>query len=503
MFQNNNFISLHDLSPTALFLWSSPSILSCLGWKPEEVIGVSPFMWVHPDDIPGSRVALKETVMNEIAGTQLFVRIKRKDGTYLQFIVMGIICYHFLFACFTIINEEDDSIQNLNARFIVHSAAMTTLMGSEKEELERISRNHKNMSSTWNAASLDMDLRACLFLNRFTRNLCVMYAAPACELILNIDPNDLLGKPLLLFIRADDLASLVEQADLAKSTATIRHLRFWFQSPNCRQEIPLEAMFLGTADALVIIFRKCLPFRRKQFITNYSSEEYFAGRQRRSNNRSRSYSNVSNRSYNSRIHSNSFGKVEPYSPYGRVHNSIRESPVSHPDSLSPPSESSPSTSVSPPPSLSPSSLSSLLSSSSSTSSSSSSSRNQGTVSYQAPLRNIPMGSINSIRNLDGEQTRLRPLASLHDAEPDVTKSKAKHLLREFRTQDSEVETCLVKEFEKIKLVRDRMKALETDEMEEDEKGDVVFDKDWERPTVREEVEEIQMPTSMRRQWKEE
>ncbi|KAF9344518.1 hypothetical protein BGX26_004278, partial [Mortierella sp. AD094] len=474
--------------------WASPSILSCLGYEPDEVIGVSPFLWVLPEDIPGCRVALKVTVMNEIAGTQMFVRIKRKDGTYLPFIVLGIICYHFLFTWFTIMNEEDDSIQNLTADFIVHSAAMTSLMGSEKEELERISRNHKNLSSTWNPASLDMELRACIFLNRFTRNLCVMYAAPACESILNIDPDALLGKPLLLLIRADDLASFVEQADLAKSTASIQHLRFWFQSPNCREEIPLEAIFLGASDAMVIIFRKCLPFRRKQFTTDYSSQEYFTGnssaKSRFSNKYSRNF-NVSNRS-NSRNRGSNFGKVESYRPYGRLH-SIRGSPTFHPGSptdshSSSSSGSSPITTTISPPSSSPSS------------------RNQGTRAYQAPLRNIPMGSINSIRNLDKEQSRLRPLASLHEEEVNVVESKAKHLLREFHTQDSEVETCLVEGLEKIKLAPDRKKVIEReDDREEEDYSDdgIHFDEEWEGPMVIEEIEEIQMPSSMRRHWREE
>ncbi|KAF9168998.1 hypothetical protein BGX20_010943 [Mortierella sp. AD010] len=402
MFQNDNYFTINDLSPAALILWASPSIINCLGYEPEEVVGVSPYHLIHPDDITGSRVAHKETLVNEIAGTQLFVRLKRKNGTYIPFMALGIICFHYLISCLTIMNEEDGS-----------KATM---------EFERISRNHKNLSSTWNPVNFDMELRACLFLNRFTRNLCIMYASPSCGLILNIDPNDLIGKPLLLFIRADDLASFVEQADSAKTTATVRHLRFWFQSPNCHQEIPLEAIFLGAADALIIIFRTCLPFRRKQFITNFSSQHFIGN----SSTRSR-FSNKSGRNHNILTGSNSRSteKAEPYSRSGHVH-SIRRSST---DFLSsPPGPRSP--------------------------------RSDGTRVYQAPLRSVHMGSINSIRNLDNDQTRLRPLASFHEEE---IESKAKHLIREFHTQDSEVETYLVEEFEKTKLTPDRKEAIERKE----------------------------------------
>ncbi|KAG0014179.1 hypothetical protein BGZ80_010597 [Entomortierella chlamydospora] len=346
---------------------------------------------------------------------------------------------------------------------------MASLMGSEKEELERISRNHKNVSSTWNPAKLDMELRACLFLNRFTRNLCVMYASPSCEMVLDLDPDDLLGKPLLLYIRADDLASFVAQADLAKSTATVRHLRFWFQSPNCRQEIPLEAIFLGAADALVAVFRRCLPFRRKQFITNFSSQEYST--RRNSGKFSRNYS------FSSRISRSRGSSFERSEPYGRIRHvySIRDSPT---DTFS------------------------------SSSSSISSTQNQGTRSYQASLQNVPVGSISSIRSLDKEQARLRPLTSFHEEETDVLKSKAKHLLREFRTQDSEVETCLVEEFEKVRLVPDRTKAIRRERGTEEEEHSEVEDDDYydEVPEITipdESIEEILMPYSMRRHWKEE
>ncbi|KAF9168996.1 hypothetical protein BGX21_010893 [Mortierella sp. AD011] len=346
---------------------------------------------------------------------------------------------------------------------------MASLMGSEKEELERISRNHKNVSSTWNPAKLDMELRACLFLNRFTRNLCVMYASPSCEMVLDLDPDDLLGKPLLLYIRADDLASFVAQADLAKSTATVRHLRFWFQSPSCPQEIPLEAIFLGAADALVVVFRKCLPFRRKQFITNFSSQEYFTRRNSGKFDRGYSFSSRSSRSKSS-----SFERSEPYGRIRHVY-SIRDSPTDN--FLSP-------------------------------SSSISSTQNQNTQAYQASPQNVPVGSISSIRSLDKEQARLRPLASFHEEETDVLKSKAKHLLREFRTQDSEVETCLVEEFEKVRLVPDRTKAIRRDRDIEEEEHSEEEDADYydEVPEITipdESIEEILMPYSMRRHWKEE
>ncbi len=112
----------------------------------------------------------------------------------------------------------------------------------------------------------------CMIVNRFTRNLSVLYASPSCKLILFVDAEAIEGKPLLLFIRADDLASFVEQVELAKSSNVISHLRFWFQSPNWPHEIPCEAMVLGTADGLVFVLQRCKSFVRKRLVV--SMEQY-------------------------------------------------------------------------------------------------------------------------------------------------------------------------------------------------------------------------------------
>jgi hypothetical protein len=93
-----------------------------------------------------------------------------------------------------------------------------------------------------------------------------MYASPAVQDIFNIDPDDIVGKPVLLFIRADDLASFVSQIDMVKSTKANVYIRFWFQSPNLRYEVPCEAMIFGSSDGFGIVIRKCKPFFRRRFI---------------------------------------------------------------------------------------------------------------------------------------------------------------------------------------------------------------------------------------------
>ncbi|KAF9959403.1 hypothetical protein BGZ70_008857 [Mortierella alpina] len=160
-------------------------------------------------------------------------------------------------------HREDNGIPDWS-----YSATMTRIVEPRKQEYERIRRHHKAFkANTWNADGLDPEPRVCLILNRFSRNLGVMYASPSCESILHIDSEEITGKPFLLFVRADDLASFVEQTDVAKSSNMITHMRFWFQSPYWPQEIPCEAMVLGSSDGLVIVMRRCAAFSRRRLIT--------------------------------------------------------------------------------------------------------------------------------------------------------------------------------------------------------------------------------------------
>ncbi|KAI1306271.1 hypothetical protein EDD11_004825 [Mortierella claussenii] len=269
MFDTNNYIAFHDLSPEGRIFWASPSIYNVLGYEPDEVIGFSGYDLVYEDDHPSSRVIHKENVMNDFVASQIIVRFKAKDGRPVPCVSVFSLCYDFILNCCSVVDPNEKAYGLLRA----HSQAMTRLVGPRKEELERIRRHHEAfVANTWDLHGLEPEPRVCMILNRFSRSLPIMYASSACQLVFHIDPAQIVGKPVLLFIRADDMASFVEQVDMVKATSVITHMRLWFQSPNWPQEIPCEAMLFGAADGMVAIMRRCKPFSRKRFIG--STEQY-------------------------------------------------------------------------------------------------------------------------------------------------------------------------------------------------------------------------------------
>ncbi|KAG0224077.1 hypothetical protein BGX31_008219 [Mortierella sp. GBA43] len=284
MTQADNFISFHDLSSDSRFLWVSPSAYDVLGYEPEELIGRPGRDVIFPGDHTDSkqfRNELKEeNALNDLINSQIIIRFRTKDGRILTGVGTISFCYDFI-------------------------------------EFETMERHHQAFAeNAWNQQSMEPEARVCLIINRYTHNLTIMYASSACEKVFHVDPDDITGKPVLLYIRSDDLAPFVEQVNLIKSTTAISQMRFRFQSPNLSYAIPCEAIMFGATDGIVAVVRRCAPFVRKHLI---GSREQFEGTSRGS-----SVSSGWSRSYGSSLASGLQSLHSPHSCDG--HGSRSQSP---------------------------------------------------------------------------------------------------------------------------------------------------------------------------------
>ncbi|KAF9959402.1 hypothetical protein BGZ70_008856 [Mortierella alpina] len=250
MVEANSFIAFNDLTPAARYLWLSPSVEDCIGFTPEELLGVSSYDMLIKDDVALTKVTHQEHMLNDMVATQIVVRFKHKYG--------GSVVLNAVF----------------NRQIRSHSAAMARIVESKQKVFERLRRHHKAFkANTWDPSGLEPEPRVCMILNRFSRALGVLYASPSCEFILHVNAEEVVGNPFLFYIRADDLATFVEQVQVAKASNVITHMRFWFQSPNCAQEIPCEAILFGTPDGMVVVMRRCRPFVRRRLIGGVNSHQ--------------------------------------------------------------------------------------------------------------------------------------------------------------------------------------------------------------------------------------
>ncbi|KAF9346605.1 hypothetical protein BGX26_001876 [Mortierella sp. AD094] len=206
----------------------------------------------------------KECCMSDMVAGQVTYRARAKDGSIVLVNLILNMCYDIGITCGTLLDSTGEYVQ-----LGTQSSAMARKMGSKKEEFERLKRHHRAFeanSHLWDAQGFEPEPRVVMILNRYSRNLIVMYASHACEIVFNIEPEQIEGKPILLFIRSDELGTFVENVDTSKSSGAIMNLRFWFQSPNLAHEIPCEVVLFGCSDGIVAIMRQCKPFVRKHLI---------------------------------------------------------------------------------------------------------------------------------------------------------------------------------------------------------------------------------------------
>src|SRR5438093_13102991 len=62
--------------------YASPSVLPLLGYAPEDLVGLSIFALVHPDDVDETLRVFSEGVATGQGGRLLELRVRDKDGTF-------------------------------------------------------------------------------------------------------------------------------------------------------------------------------------------------------------------------------------------------------------------------------------------------------------------------------------------------------------------------------------------------------------------------------------
>ncbi|KAF9169575.1 hypothetical protein BGX20_010130 [Mortierella sp. AD010] len=294
-----NFISFHDLTDKCNFLWSSYGVKDVLGYTAEEIVGMSPMEMILPDDKHHSEDALKENVMNDLVASQALTKFRHKNGQPVYCLVVFSMCYDMICSCTTMLTPPSDGWH----RPPFFPWGSMEIFPGVKKPVE------KKMFSRIPTQPIPLSLRPQVESAFFRHDSHGRNQNGACEKVLCVNPDDITGKPILLFIRSDDLKSFVEQMDIVKGTSSIVSMRFWFQSPNTPQEIPCEAVFIGGVDAVLVVIRRYKPFVRKYFIG--SREQYCAENQDNSwssGGWDRSFTPSTGSSYSSTHDSNSYKK---------------------------------------------------------------------------------------------------------------------------------------------------------------------------------------------------
>jgi len=97
----------------------------------------------------------------------------------------------------------------------------------------------EHLSPKFKMAATEREPRAALVLNRFTRNLSIMFATNAVASILGLLPDELVERPFYHCIQENCLNDAIACLESAKKNESIAYLRFFFRDPRLDDRRPI------------------------------------------------------------------------------------------------------------------------------------------------------------------------------------------------------------------------------------------------------------------------
>jgi hypothetical protein len=193
------------------------------------VQGKSCFDYFHPDEVPFARSVHSRGVLLDKAAVLHYARIRGRDGRWVSCECCFTIVHDVLVACTSIYLRGEKS-----QRRALEAPQIRRLFSSSPRDPRYHMLEH--LSPKFRMPPMEREPRAALILNRFTRNLSIMFATNAVTTILGMRPDEIKEKSFYECIQENCLQDAIRCLESAKANESIAYLRFWFRDPRSEEE---------------------------------------------------------------------------------------------------------------------------------------------------------------------------------------------------------------------------------------------------------------------------
>jgi PAS domain S-box-containing protein len=270
-----NYITIYDCSPNANFLFISESIKDALGYYPEELLGQTGYILTHPEEREALGLIHSNNVKNERMSSVVPYRAKHKEGHYVLIDVVSHFCYDVLI-CTNFAVISIDSIKHkmrassADESYTIQPDGSIRLTGKWSNTQD----NMKHLLSKeypWNInayLTTIQEPRFCLFLNRYSIQLNIVFASEMCERMVGMSQIYCIGDSLYDYVASKDIENVKRQIEITKSKGLISRLRLKWSQKNENDEtlIPIEAVVSCTHDGLVLVARLMSPLKTTHYV---------------------------------------------------------------------------------------------------------------------------------------------------------------------------------------------------------------------------------------------
>ncbi|KAM7216211.1 protein YIP4 [Rhypophila decipiens] len=222
--RDQTFMTIHNLTPDANILFASDSIFDILGYQPDEVQGKSCFDYFHPKEVPFARSIHRRGVLLDKAAVLHYARILARNGEWVSCECCFTVVHDVLVACTSIYLRGTKS-----ERRAIDAPQIRRIFSSSPRDPRYHMLEH--LSPKFKMPSMEHEPRAALILNRFTRNLSIMFATNAVTAILGLRPDEIKDKAFYEIIQENCLQNAIQCLESAKANESIAYLRFNYRDP--------------------------------------------------------------------------------------------------------------------------------------------------------------------------------------------------------------------------------------------------------------------------------
>ncbi|KAG8880383.1 hypothetical protein FRB98_005144 [Tulasnella sp. 332] len=202
-------ISVQDLSPQSRFTYASPSVVDVLGYEPEEIVGMTPFEIIHPDELATAGNAFYDALHLDRAATVGFLRFKHKDGEYRACRATWTVVTDCVVSSIESTPDEPLAPSNLLRTATAQEVMVFTPSALEKFSVQQwhngsLRRTGKVPSKPENAVPLaslpKLSIRQAIILDRFTIRATVLF----CTNNMILDPQAVTNRSFFDFVSEQD-----------------------------------------------------------------------------------------------------------------------------------------------------------------------------------------------------------------------------------------------------------------------------------------------------------